>query len=418
MTLAHARQLIAARDYAQAREVLLPLAAAAPHDAEIQYETACVHDSLGFEAEAVPFYRAALAGKLAPDARRGAFTGLGSTYRTLGRFAEARDTLEQGLAEFPRCKRDARVPRDGRPQPRPVAEGRRDAALAARQDNERPRDRRLPPRDRVLRAGCGPDVAKRGGGVGVAATAPRAPAVMAAMATTSNASERQATNRAAGDPVKGSHPLGLHSWLRGSACALGRRRFTGEVLLDRQSQPAPRPLPLSNTREQFARDLVLQAAHLAATRRNQVVRDPIDDEERVDRELNELFGGREPAEDRKQLEARNPSGSGLRLTQGVGFRLPGLPHARALLDSLAAQVGLVPRPFRAHIRIMPGHAPHARAGGGSVEFLLEAKPSAVQRHEHGHVEENRANRVVVTVLVRESAQALEDGVDGSLASAL
>ena len=101
MTLAHARQLIAARDYAQAREVLLPLAAAAPHDAEIQYETACVHDSLGFEAEAVPFYRAALAGKLAPDARRGAFTGLGSTYRTLGRFAEARDTLEQGLAEFP-----------------------------------------------------------------------------------------------------------------------------------------------------------------------------------------------------------------------------------------------------------------------------------------------------------------------------
>ncbi len=38
---------------------------------------------------------------LEPDARRGAFTGLGSTNRTLGRFAEARDTLEQGLAEFP-----------------------------------------------------------------------------------------------------------------------------------------------------------------------------------------------------------------------------------------------------------------------------------------------------------------------------
>jgi hypothetical protein len=36
-----------------------------------------------------------------PDERRGAFTGLGSTYRTLGCFAEARDTLEQGIAEFP-----------------------------------------------------------------------------------------------------------------------------------------------------------------------------------------------------------------------------------------------------------------------------------------------------------------------------
>lgn len=62
---------------------------------------ACVHDRLGFEAGAVPFYRTALVGKLAPDARCGAFTGLGSTYCTLGRFAEVRDTPEQGLAEFP-----------------------------------------------------------------------------------------------------------------------------------------------------------------------------------------------------------------------------------------------------------------------------------------------------------------------------
>ena len=55
----------------------------------------------GLEAEAVPFYLAALAGQLPPVARRSAYTGLGGTYRTLGLFKQARATLENGLREFP-----------------------------------------------------------------------------------------------------------------------------------------------------------------------------------------------------------------------------------------------------------------------------------------------------------------------------
>ncbi len=37
----------------------------------MEKETACVHDGVGFEAGAVPFYRTALVGKFAPEARRG-----------------------------------------------------------------------------------------------------------------------------------------------------------------------------------------------------------------------------------------------------------------------------------------------------------------------------------------------------------
>lgn len=103
MDLETARALRAAGRHDEARAVLVPLAHAAPDDAQLQYETACVHDFLGLEAQAVPYYTAALAGALPAAARRSAFTGLGSTYRTLGRYEEARRTLEAGLAEFPQA---------------------------------------------------------------------------------------------------------------------------------------------------------------------------------------------------------------------------------------------------------------------------------------------------------------------------
>ncbi len=85
----------------QARTQLLALGAAWPDDAEIAYQTAWVHDRLGLEAEAVPFYEHALASGLAPEHRVGAYVGLGSTYRVLGRYDEAQSTLQRGLAEFP-----------------------------------------------------------------------------------------------------------------------------------------------------------------------------------------------------------------------------------------------------------------------------------------------------------------------------
>ncbi|WP_330173464.1 tetratricopeptide repeat protein [Streptomyces sp. NBC_01498] len=86
----------------RARELLVALADRCPDDSEVAYQTAWTHDTLGREAEAVPYYVRALAGTDLPDEdRRGAHVGLGSTFRVLGRYEEAVETLRAGVAEFP-----------------------------------------------------------------------------------------------------------------------------------------------------------------------------------------------------------------------------------------------------------------------------------------------------------------------------
>ena len=90
-----------AGDLEGARRLALELVAGHRQDAELLYETACVHDQLGLEAEAVPLYEAALALGLPEESVRGAYLGLGSTLRTLGRYLQAEATLRAGLARFP-----------------------------------------------------------------------------------------------------------------------------------------------------------------------------------------------------------------------------------------------------------------------------------------------------------------------------
>ncbi|WP_327121686.1 tetratricopeptide repeat protein [Streptomyces sp. NBC_01341] len=86
----------------QARELLLALTADFPDCVDVAYQTAWVHDVLGLEAEAVPYYERCLQGDgLDDDDRRGALVGLGSTYRVLGRFGQAVETLRRGVEEFP-----------------------------------------------------------------------------------------------------------------------------------------------------------------------------------------------------------------------------------------------------------------------------------------------------------------------------
>lgn len=70
----------------EAKRLLLQLYAAEPYHPEILYQCAWVHDTLGEEKEAIPFYRAALEHGLGGKDRRGALLGLGSTYRTLGQY--------------------------------------------------------------------------------------------------------------------------------------------------------------------------------------------------------------------------------------------------------------------------------------------------------------------------------------------
>jgi tetratricopeptide (TPR) repeat protein len=101
MNLTTAKELRANGKHAEAKDLLVALVAQHPNDAELQYETACVHDFLGEEASAVVYYRAALLGRLSLEHLRGAYLGLGSTYRTLGQYTEAQVTLRQGLERFP-----------------------------------------------------------------------------------------------------------------------------------------------------------------------------------------------------------------------------------------------------------------------------------------------------------------------------
>ena len=80
----------------------LELAERYPDDARVAYQAGWAHDSLGKESGAVPFYSRALSlpGLTAVE-RHGVFLGLGSTYRTLGRYEESLETLRRGVAEFP-----------------------------------------------------------------------------------------------------------------------------------------------------------------------------------------------------------------------------------------------------------------------------------------------------------------------------
>lgn len=95
----------------EARALLFNLLAAYPDEAEITYQLAIVHDNLGLEREAIPFYLQTLRQELTGFdtatnlmKRERAFLGLGSTYRGLGEYQQAAETLRQGLQEFPQSR--------------------------------------------------------------------------------------------------------------------------------------------------------------------------------------------------------------------------------------------------------------------------------------------------------------------------
>lgn len=83
-----------------ARDALLELSAERPDDADVQYQTAWAHDAAGLETDAVPFYERALELGLEGHALHGALLGLGSTYRTIGRYEDAERTLREGRDRF------------------------------------------------------------------------------------------------------------------------------------------------------------------------------------------------------------------------------------------------------------------------------------------------------------------------------
>lgn len=85
----------------EALRVLQKPLAESPEDPKTNYEAACVHDSLGREREAIPFYERAIENGLSGKDLEEATLGLGSTYRVLGDYRKAVQILRSGVARFP-----------------------------------------------------------------------------------------------------------------------------------------------------------------------------------------------------------------------------------------------------------------------------------------------------------------------------
>ena len=87
----------------EARRLLLQLHTEFPNDPQVNYQCAWIHDLLGLEREAIPFYEKALETGLSGDDLKGALLGMGSTYRCLGEYQKSIETFRYALALFPDC---------------------------------------------------------------------------------------------------------------------------------------------------------------------------------------------------------------------------------------------------------------------------------------------------------------------------
>lgn len=90
-TLIDADKLRAKNHHEEACQLLVQLASEFPTNPVVQYKTACVYDFLGRERDAIPYYHAAIENDLPDTDLRGAYLGLGSTYRTLGQYADQKN---------------------------------------------------------------------------------------------------------------------------------------------------------------------------------------------------------------------------------------------------------------------------------------------------------------------------------------
>ncbi|MFT9819165.1 tetratricopeptide repeat protein [Lysinibacillus sp. NPDC056185] len=88
----------------EANQLMVELVKEQPENGYYQFQCAWTFDSLGKEQEAVPHYEKAIQLGLKPEFLVDAYLGLGSTYRTLGQYEQAKRIFEQALSEFPEAE--------------------------------------------------------------------------------------------------------------------------------------------------------------------------------------------------------------------------------------------------------------------------------------------------------------------------
>ena len=99
--LASAVKLRETQKHEEARQILLDLHSEFPDDPQVNYQCAWIHDLLGLEREAIPFYEKAIQTGLTGDDLKSALLGMGSTYRCIGEYPKAIDTFQHALNVFP-----------------------------------------------------------------------------------------------------------------------------------------------------------------------------------------------------------------------------------------------------------------------------------------------------------------------------
>src|SRR5678815_3873345 len=99
--LASAIKLRETEKHEEARQLLLELHNEFPNDPQVNYQSAWIHDLLGLEREAIPFYEKAIQTGLRGDDLKSALLGMGSTYRCIGQYQKSIDTFQHALSLFP-----------------------------------------------------------------------------------------------------------------------------------------------------------------------------------------------------------------------------------------------------------------------------------------------------------------------------
>lgn len=98
---AKVRKLQANKQFEQANQLLIQALEIDPKSGETNYLLAANCDMQGEESAAVPYYVKAMELGLNDQDLRGAYLGLGSTYRTLGQYKESQAVFAEGLSRFP-----------------------------------------------------------------------------------------------------------------------------------------------------------------------------------------------------------------------------------------------------------------------------------------------------------------------------
>ena len=98
--LASAIKLRESQKHQEARQLLLELHSEFPEDPQVNYQCAWIHDLLGFEKEAIPFYEKAIQTGLSNEDLKSALLGMGSTYRCIGEYQKSIETFQQARTLF------------------------------------------------------------------------------------------------------------------------------------------------------------------------------------------------------------------------------------------------------------------------------------------------------------------------------